>query len=125
MLENKKKTVFSKSIAVNERSAGFLSGVAVLSLSTVIVKLIGLACKIPMLAILGADGMGYFNSAYTVYTFFYIIGSAGIPKAISILCAKSSAGEAKSIFSSIFKILAVPSDMWDFGFLTRNQTCPP
>ena len=29
------------------------------------------------------------------------------------------------LISSIFKILAVPSDMWDFGFLTRNQTCPP
>ena len=44
-----------------------MSGVLVLSLSTVIVKVIGLAYKIPMIALLGAEGMGYFNSAYEIY----------------------------------------------------------
>ena len=54
--------------------------------------------------LLGDEGMGYFNSAYTVYSFFYIIAIAGIPKAISILCAKASDGEAKSIFKFIYRI---------------------
>ncbi len=81
-----------------------LSGAAWLGISAIILKLIGLIYKIPMSYLLGDEGMGYFNSAYTVYTFFYIIGSAGIPKAISILCAKSSAEEAKSIFLSMFRI---------------------
>ena len=40
---------------------GFMSGVLVLSFSTVLVKIIGLAVKIPMLAVLGAEGMGYFS----------------------------------------------------------------
>ena len=83
------------------------NGVAWLGLSAIILKLIGLVYKIPMSYLLGDEGMGYFNSAYTVYTFFYIIGSAGIPKAISILSAKSTPGEAKRIFSVIFRIYVV------------------
>ena len=41
----------------------FFSGVLLLTLSTVLVKLIGLFYKIPMLSYLGTEGMGYFNSA--------------------------------------------------------------
>ena len=42
-----------------EESGGkrFISGVFVLSFSTLIVKVIGLAFKIPMLSILGMEGM--------------------------------------------------------------------
>lgn len=67
-----------------------MSGVAVLTVSTVIVKVIGLLYKIPMIKYLGEDGMGYFNSAYEIYTLFYIIATAGLPVAISIMVAKNS-----------------------------------
>ena len=39
----------------------FFSGVAVLAISTFIVKIIGLLYKIPIMAHLGAEGVGYFN----------------------------------------------------------------
>jgi O-antigen/teichoic acid export membrane protein len=45
------------------RERSFFSGVFLLSLSTVIVKLLGLGFKIPMLSFLGTEGRGYFNSA--------------------------------------------------------------
>lgn len=80
------------------------NGAAWLGMSTIFIKIIGLVYKIPMSYLLGDEGMGYFNSAYTVYGFFYIIAIAGIPKAISILCAKSSDGEAKSIFIFVYRI---------------------
>lgn len=70
----------------------FLSGVTVLTLSTVIVKIIGLVYKIPLLRILGAEGMGYFNSAYELYTLFFVIATAGLPVAVSILISESVAG---------------------------------
>ena len=41
--------------------SSFMSGVLWLSLSTLLVKLIGLLYKIPMLSCLGAVGMGYFH----------------------------------------------------------------
>ena len=68
-----------------QKSNTLISGAAWLALSTIILKIIGLIYKIPLSYMLGDEGMGYFNSAYTVYVFFYVIGTAGIPKAISIL----------------------------------------
>ena len=66
----------------------FMSGVAALTVSTVIVKLIGVLYKIPMLKLLGDEGMGYFNSAYEIYSLFYILATAGLPIAVSILVAE-------------------------------------
>ena len=69
----------------------FFSGVFLLSLSTVIVKLIGLGFKIPMLSFLGTEGMGYFNSAYEIYAMLCTVATAGLPVALSILVASSRA----------------------------------
>lgn len=88
----------------------FLHGAIWLVFSTLILKIIGLVYKIPLSYLLGDEGMGYFNSAYTLYTFFYIIGSAGIPKAISIITSKHEAESSEStynIFISSFKILFI------------------
>lgn len=63
----------------------FFSGVLLLTLSTVSVKIIGLIYKIPMLAYLGSEGMGYFNSAYEIYALFCVISTAGLPVALSVL----------------------------------------
>ena len=67
----------------------FFSGVAILTLATIVVKVIGLLYKIPMMKILGEEGMGYFNSAYEIYTFFYILATAGLPVAVSILISEN------------------------------------
>ena len=66
----------------------FFSGVLLLTLSTISVKVIGLLYKIPMLAYLGAEGMGYFNSAYEVYALFCVIATAGLPVALSVLVSR-------------------------------------
>ena len=63
----------------------FFSGVLLLTLSTLLVKLIGLFYKIPMLSYLGTEGMGYFNSAYEIYALFCVIATAGLPVALSVL----------------------------------------
>ena len=82
----------------------FFSGVAVLALSTFIVKIIGLFYKIPMMAYLGAEGMGYFNSAYEIYSLFFIIATAGIPVAISILISESKAQHRINNIKRIFQV---------------------
>ncbi len=68
-----------------EKRGGFMSGVLLLSASTLAVKVIGLAYKIPMMALLGAEGMGYFNSAYEIYALLCVISTAGLPVALSML----------------------------------------
>lgn len=81
----------------------FFSGVMALALSTVLVKVIGLLYKIPMMQYLGAEGMGYFNSAYEIYTLFFIISTAGLPVAISIIISENKAAGRHKNVSRIFK----------------------
>ncbi len=63
----------------------FLSGASVLTLSALIVKVIGLLYRVPLLRVLGTEGMGYFNTAYELYALFCVIATAGLPVAMSVL----------------------------------------
>ncbi len=80
----------------------FLSGVSLLTLSALTVKVIGLFYRIPLLNLLGTEGMGYFNTAYELYALFCVISTAGLPVAMSVLIsALESEGrlhDAKRVF---------------------------
>lgn len=82
----------------------FFSGVAVLALSTFIVKIIGLFYKIPMMAYLGSEGMGYFNSAYEIYSLFFVISTTGIPIAISILISENKTQKRINNIKKIYRL---------------------
>ena len=86
----------------------FLSGVLLLTVSTVLVKIVGLLYKIPMLSYLGSEGMGYFNSAYEIYALFCVIATAGLPVALSVLIsasiAKGNSVEVRRIFRIALRI---------------------
>ena len=73
----------------------FFSGVMILTLSTVLVKIIGLLYKIPMLHCLGSVGMGYFNAAYECYALIGVVATAGLPIAVSMLIAEQVSREDK------------------------------
>lgn len=60
-------------------------GALLLSAAGIIVKVLGMLYKLPLASLLREEGMGYFNSAYTVYSFFFLLSTAGLPVAISIL----------------------------------------
>ena len=62
-----------------------------LTASALIVKLIGVIYKVPLSYMLSDEGMGYFNSAYTIFGSFYVICAAGVPKAVSILISEARA----------------------------------
>ena len=64
------------------------SGAATIGVSVMVVKIIGLLYKIPLMDVIGAQGMGYFNSAYEVYLVFCIIATAGIPVAMSAIISE-------------------------------------
>ncbi len=80
----------------------FFSGVVVLIVSNLLVKITGLLFKIPMNYIVGDTGMGYFNSAYSIYTFFYMLSTSGLPVALAVMVSeKRAAGNitaAKTIY---------------------------
>lgn len=99
----------------------FMTGVLLLSASTVIVKIIGLAYKIPLLSILGTEGMGYFNSAYEIYAMLCVIATAGIPVAMSILISgyveKGDMLGAQRIYKTASLVLC------GFGFVGSALLC--
>ena len=87
------------------KNNGFMSGVLMLSLSAVIVKVIGLIYKIPMLRLLGSEGMGYFNSAYEIYTLFCTLATTGLPVAMSVLI--SSGRNSQKVFNTAIRLFAL------------------
>ena len=86
-----------------------MSGVLILSFSTIIVKIIGLAYKIPLMSVLGAEGMGYFNTAYEIFALLCGISTSGLPVAISMLVSvargKGDAAEQAGIYKASSALL--------------------
>ena len=80
----------SKTHERNEVYKGIIGGTLSLTLSSFAVKVLGLVYKIPISRLLTDEGMGYFNSAYAVFGLFYLLCTAGVPKAIMILCSDCS-----------------------------------
>ncbi len=82
----------------------FLSGVSYLTISALLVKVIGFLYRIPMLTYLGTEGMGYFNTAYELYALFCVISTAGLPVAMSVLISSCEAGGQQRQVKRIFRV---------------------
>ncbi len=80
-----------KSKAARSGGRKFFSGVVVLTAATFVVKAIGAFFKIPMLGLVGIEGMGYFNAAYHVFGLLLTVSTAGLPVALSILVSRNAA----------------------------------
>ena len=72
-------------INTKKSTQGFIGGVAILTVSSAVVKLIGLFYKIPLIQLIGIEGMAYFLAAYHIYTLLFTLSNAGLPVAVSIL----------------------------------------
>lgn len=103
----KKKGVQTAKKTVNM----FYSGVLVLTIANILVKIIGVFLKVPLASIIGTNGMGYYSAAYDIYVWLYMVSTAGIPVAISIMISESrSKGnlrEAKKIFKIALRAFIV------------------
>ena len=73
-----------------EKKQNFLQGTALLAMATAIVKIIGAFYKIPLNAIIGEKGFGYFNTAYEIYNVLLMISTAGLPVAMSRMISQAS-----------------------------------
>ena len=93
---------------MSERRNTVFKGAVILVLSGIFVKVLGMFYKIPLTNLIGDSGMGYFGSAYTVYTLFYTLSTAGVPTALALLVSeKKSLGDfegAKEIYKTSLKL---------------------
>ncbi len=90
-----------ESIEKKRKSQSFAKGALIMSVGMLLVKVMGALFKIPLMSILGGEGMGYFNSAYNLYNPIYAFATAGLPIAISRMV---SGDIARGRFRDIKKI---------------------
>jgi len=77
----------------------------VLLVATVVVHIVGILYKIPLTALVGTVGRGYFSAAYEIYTPIYAISMAGLPVAVSRMVAERMATGRYREVRVIFKIV--------------------
>ncbi len=59
----------------------------ILAAAGIIVRIIGILYRSPLVAIIGDEGNGYYNTAYVIYTIILLVSSYSIPSAISKVIA--------------------------------------
>lgn len=96
----------------NVKKQNFLTGAAILSLSTIVVKVIGMLYKLPLNQIIDSQGFAYFNKAYAIYTVLLVISTTGLPVALSRMVSEAQArgngAQMQRIFrTALFVYLAI------------------
>lgn len=84
-------------------------GALILSVSGAVTKVLGACFRIPLTNLIGAEGMGYYQAVYPIYSLLLIVATAGIPVAISRLVSERMAlGDyygARKVFRSACSIM--------------------
>lgn len=92
---------------MSRKKQGFVGGALILMLSNIIVKIVGALFKIPLKNVIGATAMGYFGTAYSVYSMFFLISTAGLPVAISRMIAAAKAKSKTREVERIYRVSLV------------------
>ena len=103
---------------MSEKKQNFLQGTAMLAMATAIVKVIGALYKIPLNAIIGTQGFGYYSTAYEIYAVLLMISTAGLPVAMSRMISQASAlghnNQVRRIYTTcrtIFLVLGISGSL--------------
>ncbi len=85
----------------------FAKNTAVLFISMLISKIVGAMFKIPLTNIIGGTGMGYYSTAYSIYTPVFALTAAGIPTVIIRQIAENLANGRYKNGEKILKVAFV------------------
>ncbi len=66
-----------------------MKGALILLIANIITKVIGMVFKIPLTYLIHEEGMAVFSAAYTIYSFVFIVATAGLPVAVSKMVSES------------------------------------
>ena len=94
-----------------QKKQNFLQGTALLAMAAMIVKLVGALYKIPLNAIIGEKGFGYFSTAYEIYNILLMISTAGLPVAMSRMISQASSlehyGQVRQVYATARKLFLI------------------
>ncbi|MBS4200066.1 polysaccharide biosynthesis protein [Bacillus sp. FJAT-49732] len=108
-------------------SSKLIRGTFILTLGTILSKVLGLIYVIPFYAIIGGEGpYALYNLGYVPYTIFISIATAGVPLAVSKYIAKYNAMEEYAVGRKLFKSgLIVMTATGVISFLIMYATATP
>ena len=88
-----------KARKIGRGPGNFIFQAGILAAASIIVRIIGILYRSPLVAIIGDEGNGYYNTAYVIYTIILLISSYSIPSAISkVIAARLSVGEYRNAY---------------------------
>ena len=87
---------------VVKKESNFVIQGTILAAASIIVRIIGIAYRIPMINIIGDEGMGYYGTAFNVYNIALLLSSYSLPLAVSKMV---SARLAKREYRNASRIL--------------------
>lgn len=82
----------------------FYGGAAVLTISALVIKVMGAIYRIPLGNIVSDAVMGDYNSAYNIYSVLLTISTAGLPVAVSKSISEASALNRRNQVMKIFQV---------------------
>ena len=82
-----------------KKGSNYIVQGSILAFASILVRIIGLAYRIPVTRILGPVGNSYYSAAYEVYSMMLLISSFSLPLAVSkLVSARMAKGKVKSAY---------------------------
>ena len=76
----------------------FIAQGSILAIASILVRVMGMIYRIPMTAIIGDKGNGFYSYAYSVYTILLLLSSYSLPLAVSkMVSAKAELGQWRNV----------------------------
>ena len=105
----------------NSNNSKFLKGTMILTISSIIVKVIGSLNWIILSRVLGGEGIGLYQMGFPIYLMAITVSSAGVPVAISIITSEKLANKdyrgAKRVFNVSLRLLLVSGFIFSSALL--------
>lgn len=79
----------------------YIKNTAILFAAMAITKIVGALFKIPLANLLGGTGMGYFSTAYGLYSPIFALTAAGVPTVIMRTTARSAATDNRQYAAAV------------------------
>ncbi len=81
-----------------KNKSNFVIQGSILAIAGILVRIIGLAYRIPLLRVIGDEGIGYYSTAFNVYSIMLLLSSYSLPLAVSkMVSARLAKGEYKNV----------------------------
>ena len=117
-----------------DRKSSLLGGAGIIMAATLIAKFLGALYRIPLTNMLGAEGMGIYQSIYPVYSLILSASGGAVPMAVSVIVASYTAGNMKKraleLYSGTLYALLLSGGLMAAGlillapFIARIQGAP-